>query len=279
MVRNQNNRNRGKGKSGKGNFYKNKSSSGTSTNDKKKTLEDYKYDIGSSKNASECVSTTKFLIQRIATTFVEADDIATALSEGKHFDLEAHRPSLETSKVTGNDAAEVAKREKETREFELIYSKKSEAFVERQSQYRQNKPKAAALIIGHCTERLKTKLHQRSDWDKIEKDPVLLLAAIKEHAMNYEATQYRMKTLADALKNWVNLKQNQDESLTEYLKRSKAAMEVFYSHAGLQYCFPKALHQDDKMKKIELEIEHAIPAASTDQYKAAQDKLKKLKKK
>ena len=111
MVRNQNNRNRGKGKSGKGNFYKNKSSSGTSTNDKKKTLEDYKYDIGSSKNASEYVSTTKFLIQRIATTFVEADDIATALSDGKHFDLEAHRPSLETSKVTGNDAAEVAKRE------------------------------------------------------------------------------------------------------------------------------------------------------------------------
>ena len=126
---------------------------------------------------------------RIATTFVEADDIATALSNGKHYDLEAQRPSLEVSKVKGDQPKEVAKREKETREFELIYSKKSEAFAERESQHRQNKPKAAALIMGRCTKRLKTKLHQRSDWDKIEKDPVLLLAAIKEHAMNYEATQ------------------------------------------------------------------------------------------
>ena len=33
------------------------------------------------------------------------------------------------------------------------------------------------------------------------------------------------------------------------------------------------------MQKIELEIEHAIPASNTDAYKAAQEKLKKLKKK
>ena len=64
---------------------------------KKTLLEDYQCDTGSSKNASEYVSTTKFIIHHIATTFDEADDIATALSDGKDFDLDAVRPSLQVS--------------------------------------------------------------------------------------------------------------------------------------------------------------------------------------
>ena len=146
MVRNQNTR-RTRGR-GKGNFHKGKTSSSTSTNEKKKTLEDYKYDIGSSRNASEYVSTTKFLVQRIATTFDEADDIATAIKQGKDFDLNAHMPSLQVSTVTGKGADEVAERVKQTKQFEMIYAKQSEAFVQRESRCRQNKPKAAALIMG-----------------------------------------------------------------------------------------------------------------------------------
>ena len=59
---------------------------------KKKTLSDYKYDIGSSKNASEYVDTTKYLISLIATTFDEADDIVTALTKLEEFDLDAQAP-------------------------------------------------------------------------------------------------------------------------------------------------------------------------------------------
>ena len=62
-----------------------------------KTLQDYRYDIGSSKNASEYVSTTKFIVHHIATTFEEADDIATALTQGENFDLDAAKPVLKVS--------------------------------------------------------------------------------------------------------------------------------------------------------------------------------------
>ena len=105
----------------------------------KKTLEDYRYDIGSSKNASEYVLTTKFIIHHIATTFDEADDIATALSDGKDFDLDAARPSLQ---VSLSQDSEVQKRE--TRQFELVFEKEADAHVARTNKYRQNKPKAAA---------------------------------------------------------------------------------------------------------------------------------------
>ena len=43
---------------------------------------------------------------------------------------------------------------------------------------------------------------------QIEKDPVLLLAAIREHSLNYDSTKYRMKIILDALKSLVNLRQN-----------------------------------------------------------------------
>ena len=216
MGRNQGRNNQRRGK--RSGNYNRKASSSSNTTNPRKTLEDYKYDIGSAKNASEYVSTTKFLISRIATTFEEADDIATALTQGKDFDLDAHRPSLQVSIIKEDTTIAKANRERENQEFELIFNKESEAYVQRMNQYRQNKPKAAALIMGRCTERLKTKLQQRSDWDKIEKDPVELLAAIKQHAMNYEATQYQMKTMTDSLKAVVNLRQKDDEELTDYLK-------------------------------------------------------------
>ena len=274
MGRNQSRNNKGRGK-GRGNSNRRQASS-SSTTTTKKTLEDYKYDIGSSKNASEYVSTTKFLISRIATTYEEADDIATALTQGKEFDLSAHRPSLEVSVVPGTEPAAVAKREKENREFEMIFNKESEAFIQRQNQYRQNKPKAAALIMSRCTDRLKTKLHQRSDWETIEKDPVELLAAIKQHAMNYEATQYKMKTLCDALKNVLNLKQKDDESLTDYLKRSKASIDVFYSHAGKRFSFPRTVEQSKEYQKIKDDLDKAIIAGNEIEYNKAMKDLKDL---
>ena len=50
----------------------------------------------------------KFLISRIATTFEEADDIATALTQGKDFNLDGHRLSLQVSIIAGTDPADNA---------------------------------------------------------------------------------------------------------------------------------------------------------------------------
>ena len=238
----------------------------------KKTLEDYRYDIGSSKNGSEYVSTTKFIIHHIATTFDEADDIATALSDGKDFDLDAVRPSLQ---VSLSKDSEVQKRE--TRQFELVFEKEADAHVARTNKYRQNKPKAAAIILGRCTDRLKSKLQQRKDWDRIEKDPVRLLAAIKEHAMNYETTQYKMKTIADALKGAINLRQREEENLTDYLKRRKAVVEVFYSHAGKQFCFPRMVESHPEYLTLQQQIVDAIDPNQKDECDQASSRLREIK--
>ena len=91
---------------------------------------------------------------------------------------------------------------------------------------------------------MKAKLHARTDFQKIEKNPIQLIEAIKQHAMSYESTQYRMKTILEAMRSYVNLKQKDGESILDYLRRSKAAEEVFYSHVGKNFFFPKLLDQD-----------------------------------
>ena len=41
------------------------------------------------------------------------------------------------------------------------------------------------------------------------------------------------------MKSFINLGQKDDETSIDYLKRFKAAQDVFYSHVGRDFCFPK----------------------------------------
>ena len=71
---------------------------------------------------------------------------------------------------------------------------------------------------------MRTKLKSRGDWEDIERDPVKMLAAIKEHSMTCEASECTHKTVLDALRNFANLKQaSREESITDYSARCKAA--------------------------------------------------------
>ena len=67
---------RGRGR-GDRNQSKKSSTSATSAS-KTKSLKDYVYDVGSAKHASDCVTTTNFLINHIRMTYSQGEDIATA---------------------------------------------------------------------------------------------------------------------------------------------------------------------------------------------------------
>ena len=50
--------------------------------------------MGSASNAADYVSLTKYITHTIATTFDEADDIATAIRDLKEFDIDKEGPTL-----------------------------------------------------------------------------------------------------------------------------------------------------------------------------------------
>ena len=149
---------------------------------------------------------------------------------------------MEISKVdptAGKDDAEKAKLQKELErdkeQFAKEWDTEHKTFNQRKDNYRQNQIRAAALLYDQCSQGMRTKLKSRGDWDDTERDPVKLLAAIKEHSMNYEASECIHKTALDALKNFVNLKQNREESITDYSARFKAAKDVLWSHIGSDF--------------------------------------------
>ncbi len=79
---------------------------------------------------------------------------------------------------------------------------------------------------------MQNKIEARSDYNELKDDPIKLLKAIKQHALNYQEHRYEMSIILDALRLLVNLKQKENENLQEYTKRFKTARDVFESHLG-----------------------------------------------
>jgi hypothetical protein len=63
-------------------------------------------------------------------------------------------------------------------------------------------------------------------------DPLKLLNAIREHAMNFQDARYEMSVISDAFRALFNAKQAEGENLTEYARKFKAAKDIIVSHLG-----------------------------------------------
>ena len=124
---------------------------------------------------------------------------------------------------------------------------------------------------------MKTKIQVRTDYESdIKGNPIKLLLAIKQHALSYESSQYCMKTICDALKSLINLRQKEDEDSTEYLERYKAAMGVFLSHVDKGYCFPKLV---EEIPEYEIALQQKYASSDQDVKDKAAKKIKEIRKK
>jgi len=200
----------------------------------RKTLQDYVYCVGSPTSASDYVTVTNYLINTIKQKYTRPTDIATALENLVEWDEKRNRPTLQVSQDKDDET-----RERENRQFEKNYEIEYSEHLKRKTQYDENKVAAEALIWGQCDTRMRSQIQSRSNYDSdIKGNPIALLKAIKEHAMNYQSTQYEMKTIHEAIKSLFNLKQKDDESVVDYYKRFKVQRDVFLSHMGPGFSIP-----------------------------------------
>lgn len=111
-------------------------------------------------------------------------------------------------------------RDRENRQFEILYEAEVQEFVSRKRTYETNKGKAYALIFGQCNKALQSKLQSRADFEsEIKGKPIALLNAIEEHATSYLENKYDAVIVIDSLRNMVNLKQKEDEDLVDFTRR------------------------------------------------------------
>ena len=229
-------RGRGRGRSGRGRSNSQRTSS-TKTKDKEKKQTEHIYVVGGSgKSVNEFNEVTKVLLNNMQKTYVHGNDIYTALKSRKDFDFDTALPTKQTS--SNKDAAAQAL---EDATHEAVWKAQVAQFVKRQDTYESNKGKAYGLLWKHCSEGMKSKIQARSDWDKIESNPIKLLNAIEEHALSYEATRYDMSIISDAMRSLLNIRQKDDEDLVSYVERFKTTAKVTKNQIGGRMDFHKVV--------------------------------------
>ena len=225
------------------------------------------YYVGSAKQASDFITVTNFLINHMKRTYKKGIDIGNALEKREEMDFTPFAPT-QLASTSEDEDTKTRENAQYAKQFEIEYT----AYNDRIVQYNDNRDTAAATLWNQCTPTMRSKLQSRKDFEaSVKDDPIKLLDAIEQHALSYESTQYIMKTICDAMKSFVNLRQKDDEGSIDYLKRFKAARDVFLSHVGKDFVFPR-LMEDNAQYQEQQRIIYSY--AGTEEEKAAATKEK-----
>jgi uncharacterized protein with GYD domain len=195
---------------------------------KKKSIEDYFFYVGSSKQVSDFETTSEFLVNYIKKTFDRGNDVAEALRILEPTDTDVWKPTLSFS--TDSDATIKAH---ENRQYELEYKADLDEFMRRRRAYDDNLFKAYALIWERCNKAMQNKIMAISDFETtIYNNLIKLLNTVKKHALNYQETRYEMSIISDSFRALFNVQQKENKSLQDYMRRFKTAREILESHLG-----------------------------------------------
>jgi hypothetical protein len=92
---------------------------------------------------------------------------------------------------------------------------------------------------------LQSKLTERTDFvTAIKNKPIAILEAIEKHSMSYMENKYEPAIVIDAMLNLVQLRQCDNEDLTDYTTRFRSSKSVFKSHVGTKIRFTKLAEAD-----------------------------------
>ena len=96
-----------------------------------------------------------------------------------------------------------------------------------------NLVKPYALLWERCAKAMQNKIQTRSDFEStIFDDPIELLRAIKQHALNFDETQYSMSIISNSERAFFATVQKRNESVTEYTRRFRTPRDIMESHLG-----------------------------------------------
>ena len=176
------------------------------------------YDVGTSNQADLFTETTKKIAGYAGRTCKEPQDIRRAIEDID--DINIPMPSERTS------ITEVKIREK-------LFEKDIENWAKRESVYRQNKASLYSIVLGQCSEAMRSKLESDSTYDGISgsSDVIELLKLIRNIAFAYESKRYPYLAVFTGIKSLYGNYQRSYTTVDNYLESFTNLVQVI-EHCG-----------------------------------------------
>ena len=155
---------------------------------------------------------------------------------------------------------------KATHDFEqstldMYFKARVNDWEKRANAYARNKTKAFDLLMKeYCHKTLKERLEGQSDWETtVQGDPVETLKRIRVLSHSPTRGRYPFAVITESVERFINVQQQQKESVTFFLDRFKQNVDVLESYLGGSIVDPytrsleayEKASDDDKAKMIE----------------------------
>ena len=240
-------RGRGRGRSrGQGRGFR-PSGSGRNGSNNKADIKFYPHSAGRQQTVTYD-SVKDHIIQKIRKTYEQGYDVATTLRDLKKKDF--NDPTIKPVKQVSAETDETA-RVQEQDAMDILFKSEVDEFVKRKAKYNDNLKKAYADIMGYCSKTIQHRIETHVDYvSKIQDDPIELLKAIKNIMHDPEHNKYPFASLTTALLQMVNIKQQEKESLIDYIKRVKQAKDVLVSHVAADILNTFIEHTEEYQKAV-----------------------------
>ena len=146
----------------------------TNTN-KRKTIEDYLFYVGSHTQASDFETTYEFVLDHIKRIYTPGNDILESLRSLEAPDTHTWNPNLVVSISTDYD-----EKKRETRQFELDYKAEYDEFMRRKREFNENSVKVYAELRVRYNKPMQGNIEARTDFQsRVYNNHIELLKAIK----------------------------------------------------------------------------------------------------
>ena len=186
------------------------------------------YFIGSAKQTDNYNNTTEAILEYFLREYTHGLDVVESLEKLQEKDLTNEVPVEATPPDGASEELKAA--------LKAVHHEEMKQFVQRKQKLSTNLVKAYGIILGQCTKGLKAKLETRKDWnagnDKIRFNAINLLKAIKEITHNFQDNKYPIESIYFSIRNVFTMKQEDNETLTEFTKRFNNAMDIMETQHG-----------------------------------------------
>ena len=204
------------------------------------------FNVGTAKQASNFVAIKKYCINTFKMKYKQGIYLATALEDGKDFDFQMDQPApllLVPEKGTEEEVLIAQGRNESSR---MDYRRKMDKYNEKLEVFEENKYKAYGFLWEKCSAQMKQNIEAKQDYQtKIKNNPFELLKTIEALSYNYQDTKYEVAIIFDAIKTFINLRQNEEEHLTSYLERFNAAADNVITQLGNEITMSKYIKTMD----------------------------------